>query len=302
MLSPSATPNKSWVPLYIALGVVWGCSFIFIKLGLEFLTPFGVAFGRCALGAITLLIALKVMGLRLPRTRSIWRHLWVVSLLLNVIPGILFAVAETEVTSILAGIINAVTPLMTLLAIMIVFREEKLPRHQVIGLILGFIGVLIVLGAWNGLGNNPWWAIGALLLAVACYGISFPYSRKNVLPLKLEPEVMAATQLVAGTITLLPFYLFNGVAEYEFKVGPVLAMLGLGIFGSGFAYIWNFKVMSAAGSAIASSVTFVTPVVAVIVGIIFLGEKVTWNEPVGGLVVLLSAAIAQGRIKLINRS
>ena len=294
--------NKSWVPIYIALGIVWGCSFIFIKLGLEFLTPYGVAFGRCALGAITLLIALKIKGFTLPRDRSTWFHLWVVSLLLNVIPGILFAVAETEVTSILAGIINAVTPLMTMLAIMIAFRDEVLKRNQVIGLITGFIGVLIVLGAWQGLGNNPWWAVGALLLAVACYGISFPYSRKNVLPRKLQPETMAATQLVAASITLLPMFIWDGIAENTYPIGPVLAMLALGIFGSGFAYIWNFKIMSAAGSAIASSVTFVTPVVAVLVGIIFLGESITWNEPVGGLVVLFGAATAQGRIKLNRKS
>lgn len=294
--------NKSWVPIYIALGIVWGCSFIFIKLGLEFLTPYGVAFGRCALGAITLLIALKIKGFTLPRDRLTWFHLWVVSLLLNVIPGILFAVAETEVTSILAGIINAVTPLMTMLAIMIAFRDEVLKRNQVIGLITGFIGVLIVLGAWQGLGNNPWWAVGALLLAVACYGISFPYSRKNVLPRKLQPETMAATQLVAATITLLPMFIWDGIAENTYPIGPVLAMLALGVFGSGFAYIWNFKIMSAAGSAIASSVTFVTPVVAVLVGIIFLGESITWNEPVGGLVVLFGAATAQGRIKLNRKS
>lgn len=294
--------NKSWVPIYIALGIVWGCSFIFIKLGLEFLTPYGVAFGRCALGAITLLIALKIKGFTLPRDRSTWFHLWVVSLLLNVIPGILFAVAETEVTSILAGIINAVTPLMTMLAIMIAFRDEVLQRNQVIGLITGFIGVLIVLGAWQGLGSNPWWAVGALLLAVACYGISFPYSRKNVLPRKLQPETMAATQLVAATITLLPMFIWDGIAENTYPIGPVLAMLALGVFGSGFAYIWNFKIMSAAGSAIASSVTFVTPVVAVLVGIIFLGESITWNEPVGGLVVLFGAATAQGRIKLNRKS
>ena len=294
--------TKSWVPIYIALGIVWGCSFIFIKLGLEFLTPFGVAFGRCALGAATLLIALKLKGLALPRVRATWLHLWVVSLLLNVIPGILFAVAETEVTSILAGIINAVTPLMTMLAIMIAFREEVLKRNQVIGLLTGFLGVLVVLGAWQGLGTNPWWAVGALILAVACYGISFPYSRKFVLPRKLQPEVMAATQLVAATITLLPLYLFDGIAEDKYEVGPVFAMLALGIFGSGFAYIWNFRIMSAAGSAIASSVTFVTPVVAVIVGIIFLGESITWNEPVGGLIVLFGAATAQGRIKFLNRS
>ncbi len=294
--------NKSWVPIYIALGIVWGCSFIFIKLGLEFLTPYGVAFGRCALGAITLLIALKIKGFTLPRDRSTWFHLWVVSLLLNVIPGILFAVAETEVTSILAGIINAVTPLMTMLAIMIAFRDEVLKRNQVIGLITGFIGVLIVLGAWQGLGSNPWWAVGALLLAVACYGISFPYSRKNVLPRKLQPETMAATQLVAASITLLPMFIWDGIAENTYPIGPVLAMLALGIFGSGFAYIWNFKIISAAGSAIASSVTFVTPVVAVLVGIIFLGESITWNEPVGGLVVLFGAATAQGRIKLNRKS
>jgi drug/metabolite transporter (DMT)-like permease len=78
----------------------------------------------------------------------------------------------------------------------------------------------------------------------------------------------------------------------------MLAMVGLGIFGRGFAYIWNFQIMAAAGSAIASSVTYVTPVVAVIVGVIFLGEGVTWYEPVGGAIVLLGAAIAQGRIHI----
>ena len=293
--------NKSWIPTYIAVGIVWGCSFIFIKLGLEFLTPFGVAFGRCALGAATLLIVAKVRGVRLPTDRKILFHLWIVALLLNVIPGIFFALAETEVTSVLAGIINAVTPLMTLLAIMIVFREEKLPSHQVIGLSLGFIGVLIVLGAWNGLGTNPWWAIGALLLAVACYGVSFPYSRKYVLPHKLKPEAIAAGQVSAGALTLLPFYLVDGIAKNEYRPGPVLAMIALGVFGSGFAYIWNFKIMEAAGSAIASTVTYVTPVVAVIVGIIFLGETVVWNEPVGAVIVLIGAAIGQQRIKIFRR-
>ena len=82
------------------------------------------------------------------------------------------------------------------------------------------------------------------------------------------------------------------------EIEPVLAMLALGIFGSGFAYLWNFKVMEVAGSAIASSVTYLTPVIAIIVGVIFLNEKITWNEPVGALIVLLGAAIAQERLKL----
>lgn len=293
--------NKSWIPTYLAVGVVWGCSFIFIKLGLEFLTPFGVAFGRCALGAATLLIVAKVRGFELPTNRTVRFHLWVVALLLNVIPGILFALAETEVTSILAGIINAVTPLMTLIAILVVNREEKPKAFQIIGLLIGFLGVLTVLGAWQGLGENPLWAILVLLGAVACYGISFPYTRRFVMPYKLQPEAIVATQLTLAAITLLPLYLFDGIAKDEYRVGPLLAMLALGVFGSGFAYLWNFRVMEIAGSAIASSVTYLTPVVAVIVGVIFLNEKITWYEPVGALIVLLGAAIAQERIR-INRS
>ncbi len=298
----SKSKSQSWLVLYIALGIVWGCSFIFIKLGLEFLTPFGVAFGRCALGALALLVFLKVKKLSIVRDRAMIGHLWVVALLLNVIPGIFFAWAETEVTSILAGIINAVTPLMTLIAIILVTRNERPTTSQIVGLLLGFLGVLTVLGAWQGLGDNPLWAILVLLAAVTCYGFSFPYSRRFILPANLEPEVMAATQVSLAALTLLPLFLIDGIAEDNYQVGPVLAMVALGVFGSGFAYIWNFTIMRAAGSAIASSVTYVTPLVAVIVGLIFLQEKLHWYEPVGACIVLLGAAIAQGRIRLTKKS
>ena len=111
---------------------------------------------------------------------------------------------------------------------------------------------------------------------------------------------MAATQVTLGAATLLPFYLIDGIAKDQYLPGPVFAMLALGIFGSGFAYIWNFKILTAAGSAIASSVTFVTTIVAMSVGVIFLGEQISWNEPVGAVIVLLGVAIAQGRIKLFK--
>jgi drug/metabolite transporter (DMT)-like permease len=289
--------SQAWLGIYLALGVVWGCSFIFIKLGLEFLTPFGVAFGRCALGAMTLLTWAKIRGIALPKSKKVLFHLWVVSMLLNVLPGIFFALAETEVTSILAGIINAVTPLMTLLAIMVVTRDEKPKLYQVVGILIGFLGVLTVLGAWKGLGENPYWAVFILLAAVTCYGFSFPYSRRFILPYKLQPESMAAAQVTLGAVTLLPPFLLDGIAKDEYRPAPMLAMIALGVFGSGFAYIWNFKVMALAGSAIASSVTYLTPVVAVIVGVIFLQESIYWYEPVGALIVLFGAAIGQNRIK-----
>jgi drug/metabolite transporter (DMT)-like permease len=118
------------------------------------------------------------------------------------------------------------------------------------------------------------------------------------MPHTLKSESIVSMQLLLAAVTLLPFFIFNGISEHQFSAGPILAVIALGVFGSGIAYLWNFKVMQLAGSAIASSVTYLTPVVAIIVGIIFLGEKVTWYEPVGGLIVLFGAALAQGRISL----
>jgi len=287
--------RKSWLPAYIALGVVWGCSFIFIKLGLEFLTPFGVAFVRCALGAITLLIVVKIKKIKLPSDKSTWRKLWILAMLLNVIPGILFAYAEVHVTSVLAGIINATTPLATLIVMLIAFREERLKVEQIIGIIIGAIGVMVVLGIWQGVGENQLTGVIALLIAVTCYGISFPYTVKNIIPLGLKPEAAATTQLVMAAITLLPFYLYDGISQDNYRPASLFAMLALGILGSGVAYIWNFSIIAAAGSSIASSVTYLTPVVAIIVGWVFLGEALSWFEPVGALLVIIGAATSQGR-------
>ncbi len=270
-------------------------------MGLEFLTPFGVAFGRCALGAITLLIYAKVRRISFPRERHIWLKLWFVALVLNIIPGILFAFAEVRVTSVLAGIINATTPLATLIVILVAFREEKPKNFQLLGLLIGGLGVLTVLGVWKGLGHNNVVGIIALLGAVTCYGISFPFTKKYVIPLGLKPEAAATMQISLAALTLLPFYLYDGIAKDEYRIGPILAMIALGAVGTGFAYIWNFSIIASAGSSIASTVTYVTPVIAVFVGWLFKGEHITWNQPLGAGVVIFGAAISQGRFRQISQ-
>jgi drug/metabolite transporter (DMT)-like permease len=294
--------RKSWLPAYLALGTVWGCSFIFIELGLEFLTPFGVTFIRCALGAITLIIISRIRKINLPTDRKVWQKLWVVALLLNVIPGVLFAFAQQYVTSVFASIINAATPLMTLVFILVIFREEKLKREQIYGLLIGALGVMTVVGVWKELGDNQLVGVIALLIAVSCYGASYPYSTRNVIPLKLKPEALAAGQLIMAAITLLPLFLINGISNNSYPRQSVIAMLCLGIFGSGFAYIWNFSITAAAGSAIASSVTYLTPVVAVIVGRLYLGEVIVWHEIVGAIIVILGALLSQGRLNRLVKS
>ncbi len=288
--------KKSWLPAYLALGLVWGCSFIFIELGLVFLSPFGVTFVRCALGAITLLIFAKARKVELPKGKAIWKKLWVVAMLLNVVPGVLFAFAQQYITSALAGIINATTPLMTLIFMLLIFREEKIKREQVYGLLIGALGVMTVMGVWKELGGNQLIGIIALLIAVSCYGASYPYSTRNVIPLGLKPEALATGQLLMAAVTLLPLFIFDGFSSNNYESRSIIAMLCLGIFGSGFAYIWNFSVTAAAGSAIGSTVTYITPVVAVIVGWLYLNEEIVWHEPVGALVVIIGALLSQGRL------
>lgn len=288
--------KKSWLPAYLALGLVWGCSFIFIELGLVFLSPFGVTFVRCALGAITLLIFAKARKVELPKGKAIWKKLWVVAMLLNVVPGVLFAFAQQYITSALAGIINATTPLMTLIFMLLIFREEKIKREQVYGLLIGALGVMTVMGVWKELGGNQLIGIIALLIAVSCYGASYPYSTRNVIPLGLKPEALATGQLLMAAVALLPLFIFDGFSSNNYESRSIIAMLCLGIFGSGFAYIWNFSVTAAAGSAIGSTVTYITPVVAVIVGWLYLNEEIVWHEPVGALVVIIGALLSQGRL------
>jgi len=289
------SPARSWLVAYVGIGIAWGCSFLFIKYSLGFLTPFGVAFGRCALGAATLLIVAQVRHVALPKDRVVWAHLLVVAMCINVVPGILFALAETRTTSIVAGIINALTPLTSLFFIIVVFRDDPIKRYQLLGLSVGLVGVLIVLGVWQGFGSNPWWAITALLGAVTLYGVSFPYTKRYLIPRGLAPVSLASAQLVLAAVTLAPTFLIDGFNGHSVTMKALGGLLGLGVFGSGFAFMWNFRVIAAVGSSHASTVTYLTPVVAVIVGVIFLHESLTWFEPVGGVIVLVGAAIGQGR-------
>ena len=293
-----ALKSKASLFPYLATGLTWGCSFLFIKFSLGFLTPFGVAFGRCFLGAVTLFVIARVRGVAFPKERRVWLHLWLLAMCINVLPGILFALAETKTTSILASIINALVPITSLFFIAIVFRDDKISPSQMAGLGIGLVGVLVVLGVWQGLGSSPWWAVGSLLLAVTLYGVTFPYTRRYIIPLKLEPVALASTQLILGAMTLLPTFLINGTNGHAVTGKAVFGIIALGMFGSGLAFMWNFRSIELLGSSVASTVTYLSPVVATIVSVIFLSEPITWFQPVGGLIVLIGAAIAQDRVRI----
>ncbi len=296
------TRSQAWLPSFIALGLVWGSSFLFIEWSLQSFSPIGVAFLRGALGALSLLTIAAVLRVPLPHKMVEWGHLAVVATLLNAAPGFLFAFGQQYVTSVMAGILNATTPLMTLLVMALIFRAEKVTANQMVGLAVGFVGVALVSGVVHGLGENKLIGVAALLGATFCYGLSFPYARRFVTPLPYSNTALAAAQVSASAIILLPFALFGGITVAPLALTPVVGVALLGLLGTGFAYIWNYRNMKLAGSAIASSVTYITPLVAAVLGVAFLGEHLTIDQIAGAILVLGGASMIQNRLVLFGRS
>jgi len=298
----SSSARKPWVAMYTVAGLIWGGSFLFIELALSFLTPIGVAFWRTAFGAMAMMVAMIIFRTKLPTSFDAWRRLTIAGIFMSSVPFVLFAYAQTQVTSALAAIINAVTPIATVIVILIAFRTEKLKPHVITGIVVGLVGVLVVLGAWQGFGNNNPLAILAMLVAITLYGIGTPYVRKFVTPLNLPTEVSVFGQIGTAALTLLPLYLLSGpLITKTPDLTSLLAMITLGALGSGVAYLLYYKILDVVGSAIASSVTYITPIIAVILGVSLLGEQLHWYEPVGGLIVILGAAISQGSILTLFR-
>lgn len=275
------------------MALIWGSSFLFTELSLRFLPFYGVAFWRTLLGGAAMFGLVFLLRLQLPKGTQ-WFHLWIAGVLMSAIPFSLFSFAQQSTTSSLAAIIGATTPIFTLLAILTIYRTEKVTFIATIGLAVGLIGVAITLGIWEGFGQNDPLAIGALVLATISYGIGGPYIRKFVTPMNLSGTSSAAAQVSTSALTLLPFYLFTGpLFTASPSIESLLAILALGVLGSGFAYRLFHDVIKAAGSTIASTVTFTNPVLATIWGILLLGEELHWYEPVGGAVVIIGAWLAQ---------
>ena len=294
---------KPWVAMYTLAGLIWGASFLFVEYALTALTPIGVAFWRTTFGAHAMLIAVLIYKSKLPTSFEAWRKMAIAGMFMSSVPFTLFAFAQTYVTSALASILNAVTPIATVIVMLIAFRSEKLLPHVVVGLVVGLIGVLIVLGVWQGFGDNEPLAIVALLVAVTCYGIGTPYIRKYIAPLKLSTEVSVFGQIGTAAVTLLPIYLISGQYFTSTPTLPAIgSVLAIGALGSGVAFLLYYKVLDVVGSAIASSVTYITPVIAVILGVLLLNEELHWYEPVGGVIIIVGAAISKGSILEIFRS
>jgi drug/metabolite transporter (DMT)-like permease len=293
--------SKSWLHLYIVLGLIWGASFSFVEAALTITSPAGSTFWRTFLGALAL-FGYLVVTRALPRVGEIsWTFVWrigFVGLLLSVVPALLFAFAQERVTTVVSSIINSATPIATLIVMLLAFRDELPTLRQTSGILVGLVGALIALGIQPGsLGENDPLAVLALVGAIFCYAIGIPFSHKYVLPLGVPTKTMATFQVGIATVILAPIYFFQ--PEALFTAVPntwvVVQILIMGFIGTGFAYVWNFDMIERAGSAIASSVSYPTLLVSLVIGWLVLKEPFSWQLPIGAVLVVIGSAITQWR-------
>lgn len=279
-------------------GVVWGSSFLFMKVALEGVGPGQVAWTRLVLGALALGVIVAIRRERMPRSLRVWGHMTVLALSFCVIPFLLFSWAQQHVTSGLASIYNATTPIMTAIMAGLLLRVERLSREQIAGIAVGITGVLVIIGPWHGLDlSQSLVAQLAILGATACYGFSLAYMRRFVAHTGMS--ALTFSFLNIGIAALIMLALTPVVAWAPVQLTPViiLSLILLGALGTGLAYVWNQNVVRAWGPTRASTVTYLTPVIGVVLGILVLGERLSWNEPVGALIVFAGIVLAQGRLR-----
>ena len=296
-----ATPGV--LTQYVILALTWGSSFFFVSVGLEGLSPAQVVLARLTIGAAALIPIFLLTRQRLPRGAVVWCHLIVVGLLLCVIPFLLFAWAQQHVPSIIASIINATTPLMTMIVAMLALPSERPDRWKIGGLLVGFSGVLLVLTPWENFGSSSA-PVGyiACLIATLSYGIAFVYMRRFVSPLGL-PAISTATAQV-GSAAAIMLLISPWIAAQPVTLTPsvVTSMILLGVFGTGLAYVWNANIVSRWGATPASTVTYLTPIVGITLGVVALGDRFGWNQPIGAALVIIGILVSQNRLNFLPKS
>ena len=296
MGSVSETSVKSWLPLWFMISLTWGFSFLFIKVAGSFLDPFQQTTGRLGFGAITLAILVAITRRKFYSDLTVLKHLTFLAIVGQVIPFTLFAWAEHHITSIAASLVNSMLALWTALLAIIFLPDEKLNRNKSIGILVGFVGIMILLGVWDANFRGNWLAYFVCILATICYAITSTYMRKFVTPLKLDAISAVAAQLGIGALILGLVSLFISSKPTSYPVDGIISILLLGAVGTGIAFAINFELISRAGSVIGATSAYAMPIVSTTAGVIFINEKLHWYEPIGALVALTGIAMVQGLI------
>lgn len=285
-----------WAML-VTLSMLWGGSFFFIGIAVLEVPPLTIVLARVAIAAVVLNLYLAAIGQPLPASGAAWRAFAIMGLLNNVIPFSLIVWGQSHIPSGLASILNATTPLFTIVVAHFMTQDEKATGTRLIGVVVGFIGVAVMVGgaALSAFGVAVLAQI-AVLLATVSYAFSAVFGRR-FRTLSLTPVQTAAGMVSASSLILLPVVL---VVDHPFSIpipstGALLAILALAVMSTALAYILFFRILSTAGATNLLLVTFLIPVSAIGLGVMLLGESLLPKHFAGMALIGIGFAILDGR-------
>ncbi|MFL5777545.1 MAG: DMT family transporter [Chloroflexota bacterium] len=292
MNRPGATTARvDWL-VFLALSFFWGSSYLFIRIGVETLPPLTLVMLRLLVGS--LLLAGVVLAARepLPRDPRMIGHLTVMAILSIAVPFWLITWGEQQVPSSLASILNSTVPLFTIVFGAIVLADETITVNRAAGLLVGFVGVIVVTGqGLTGAGADPS-RIVALLLSAVSYGAGAVYARRNARGLR--PMISAVGQVsIALLIVGILAFVFEHPLDVSLPASSLFAVVWLGVFGSGLAYLAFFRLLGRWGPTRTSLVAYLLPVWGILLGAAVLGEQVDSR-------ILLGTALIVGGVGLVN--
>jgi drug/metabolite transporter (DMT)-like permease len=275
---------------------MWGCAFFFLAIQLRELPPFTIVLVRVGFAALLLLAYAAIAGVRLP-PRAAWPAFVVLALLNNVFPFLFYGFAQQHITSGLASILNATTPLWGVVVAHAFTRDERATPGKVAGVALGFAGVAVMTGAdaLGGLGGNVLAQL-ACLAATLSYALAAIWSRRFA-GLGISPLGVATGQLAAATVVMIPFAVFIDrpwtLAMPSLTVWGAIA--GMVLVSTVFAYVLYFRLVERAGASNSLLVNFTIPIVAILLGVMVLGEALLPKHLIGMILIALGLAAIDGR-------
>lgn len=285
--------NRDWFWVLL-LGTIWGGSFFFNAVLIREIGPLWVSAGRVSVGALGCWAYLLASGCRFPGETRLYPRFVLLGVVTYATPFALFPLAEQHLPSGIAGVINAMTPMTTVIVSHFWPGGERASWGKSLGVVVGLLGCSILAAPAIGSGISPeLWAIGACLLATVCYAVSLNYARSFA---RIHPVAIATGSLTGAAIVALPI-------AYAFEGAPVMvrpeswgALLGIGLLSTSFGFMLMYRLLPRIGGTNFSIVTFIAPVSAILLGVLVLGETLTALQILGVAVILSGLLVMDGRL------
>jgi len=287
--------GRAWAEMLV-LALIWGGSFLSIRIALDEISPLMSVAHRLTWAMLVLWVVVAVMRIPLPRNPRIWFAFVVMGLLNNVIPFVLMAWGQLHIESGLTSILNAFTAVVGVVMAALFFSDERLTPRKIIGVVLGFFGVAVAIGLEN-FKNFDLRSLAQLAVigGTVAYAVAGVWARKNLVG--MPPQLAAAGMLTGATVIMLPLvYFVEGLPTFDLKPRTLVAIGYYAVIATAAAYLLYYRVLAMAGSGNLMLVTLLVAPIAITLGAVVLGEKLSANAFVGLVILAVGVIILDGRV------